>query len=114
MALQGTCRDVSDVAVIDLSGKITLGEGSSMVRKMIRELVEQGRRKILINLEEVDYIDSAGIGEMVGAYTIVRGAQGELKLINLTKRVKDLLQITRLLTVFDVSDDEAAAVRSFK
>ena len=114
MALQGTCRDVSDVAVIDLSGKITLGEGSSMVRKMIRELVEKGRRKILINLEEVDYIDSAGIGEMVGAYTIVRGAQGELKLINLTKRVKDLLQITRLLTVFDVSDDEAAAVRSFK
>jgi anti-sigma B factor antagonist len=102
------------VAVIDLSGKITLGEGSSMIRKMIRELIEQGRRKILINLEEVDYIDSAGIGEMVGAYTIVRGAQGELKLINLTKRVKDLMQITRLLTVFDVSDDEATAVRSFK
>src|SRR5271154_5724656 len=114
MALQGTCRDVSDVAVIDLSGKITLGEGSSMVRKMIRELVEQGRLKILINLGDVDYIDSAGIGEMVGAYTIVRSAKGELKLINLTKRVKDLMQITRLLTVFDVSDDEAAAVRSFR
>jgi anti-sigma B factor antagonist len=114
VALQGTCRDVSDVSVIDLSGKITLGEGSSMVRRMIRELIDQGRRKILLNLEEVDYIDSAGIGEMVGAYTIVRSANGELKLINLTKRVKDLMQITRLLTVFDVSDDEAAAVRSFK
>jgi anti-sigma B factor antagonist len=105
---------VSDVAVIDLSGKITLGEGSSMVRRMIRELIDQGRRKILLNLEEVDYIDSAGIGEMVGAYTIVRSANAELKLINLTQRVKDLMQITRLLTVFDVSDDEAAAVRSFK
>jgi anti-sigma B factor antagonist len=114
MALQGTCRDVSDVAIIDLSGKITLGEGSSMVRRMIRELIDQGRRKILLNLEEVDYIDSAGIGEMVGAYTIVRSANGELKLINLTKRVHDLLQITRLLTVFDVSDDEAAAVKSFR
>src|SRR5208282_4050308 len=114
VALQGTCRDVSDVAVIDLSGKITLGEGSSMLRRMIRELIDQGRRKILLNLEEVDYIDSAGIGEMVGAYTIVRSANGELKLINLTKRVHDLLQITRLLTVFDVSNDEGAAVRSFK
>jgi anti-sigma B factor antagonist len=114
VALQGTCRDVSDVAVIDLSGKITLGEGSSMIRRMIRELVEQGRLKILLNLEEVDYIDSAGIGEMVGAFTMVRGAKGELKLINLTKRVHDLLQITRLLTVFDVSNDEAAAVRSFR
>jgi len=114
VALQGTCRDVSDVAVIDLSGKITLGEGSSMIRRMIRELIEKGNRKILINLEEVDYIDSAGIGEMVSAYTMVRGASGELKLINLTKRVHDLLQITRLLTVFDVSNDEAAAVRSFR
>ncbi len=112
MALQGTCRDVSDVAVIDLSGKITLGEGSSMIRRMIRELIEKGNRKILINLEEVDYIDSAGIGEMVSAYTMVRGASGELKLINLTKRVHDLLQITRLLTVFDVSNDEAAAIEA--
>ena len=114
VGLQGTCRDVSDVAVIDLSGKITLGEGSSMIRRMIRELIEQGRLKILLNLEEVDYIDSAGIGEMVGAFTMVRGAKGELKLINLTKRVHDLLQITRLLTVFDVSNDEGEAVRSFK
>jgi len=114
VALQGTCREVSDVVVIDLSGKITLGEGSSMIRRMIRESIDRGQRKILLNLEEVDYIDSAGIGEMVSAYTMVRGAKGEMKLVNLTKRVHDLMQITRLLTVFDVASDEAAALQSFR
>ena len=113
MTLQGTCRDVGDVAVIDFSGKITLGEGSATLRTMIRGLVAEGHRKILVNLDDVDYIDSSGIGELVGAYTTVRNANGELKLTNLTKRVKDILQITRLFTVFDVRSSEADAVRSF-
>jgi len=114
VALQGTCRDSGEVAIIDFSGKITLGEGSATLRKMIRELVDGGRRKILLNLSDVDYIDSSGIGELVGAYTTVRNASGELKLVHLTKRVHDLIQITRLFTVFDVQPDEGAAVRSFK
>jgi anti-sigma B factor antagonist len=105
---------VGDVAVIDFSGKITLGEGSSVVRKMVRELVEAGRKKILLDLSDVDYIDSSGIGEMVAAYTAVRSADGELKLVHLTRRVHDILQITRLFTVFDVQADEAAAMRSFR
>lgn len=114
MALRGTCREVGDVAVIDFSGKITLGEGSSVVRKMVRELVEAGRKKILLDLSDVDYIDSSGIGEMVAAYTAVRSANGELKLVHLTRRVHDILQITRLFTVFDVQADEASALRSFR
>ena len=114
MALQGTCREVGDVAVVDFSGKITLGEGSATLRKMVRDLVGGGRRKILLNLADVDYIDSSGIGELVGAYTTVRGASGELKLVYLTKRVRDIIQITRLFTVFDVQPDEASAVRSFQ
>jgi len=113
VVLQGTCRDVGDVAVVDFSGKITLGEGSATLRKLVRELVGAGRRKILLNLADVDYIDSSGIGELVGAYTTVRSASGELKLVYLTKRVRDIIQITRLFTVFDVQPDEAAAVRSF-
>jgi anti-sigma B factor antagonist len=114
VALQGTCREVGDVAIVDFSGKITLGEGSAILRKMIRELVENGRRKILLDLGDVDYIDSSGIGEMVAAYTTVRNAQGELKLVHLTRRVHDILQITRLYTVFDVQGDEASALRSFR
>ena len=114
MALQGTCRDVGDVAIVDFSGRITLGEGSAMLRKTVRDLVGVGKRKILLNLADVDYIDSSGIGELVGAYTSVRSAQGELKLVYLTKRVHDIIQITRLFTVFDVQPDEAAAVRSFR
>lgn len=105
---------MGDVAVIDFSGKITLGEGSAVVRKMVRELVEAGRKKILLDLSDVDYIDSSGIGEMVAAYTAVRSANGELKLVHLTRRVHDILQITRLFTVFDVQADEAAAMRSFR
>ncbi|MGB6391734.1 MAG: STAS domain-containing protein, partial [Candidatus Acidiferrales bacterium] len=111
---QGTCRDMGEVAIIDFSGKITLGEGSSTLRKTVRELLDQGKRKILLNLSDVDYIDSSGIGEMVSAYTTVRNAQGELKLVYLTKRVHDLIQITRLFTVFDVQPDEAAALQSFR
>ncbi len=114
MALQGTCREIGDVAVIDFSGKITLGEGSAVLRKVVRDLIANGRRKILFDLSDVDYIDSSGIGEMVAAYTAVRSADGELKIIHLTRRVHDILQITRLFTVFDVQSDEASALRSFR
>ena len=114
MALQGTCRQVGDIAVIDFSGKITLGEGSSTLRRTIRDLIDNGQRKIVLNLYDVDYIDSSGIGELVSGYTTVRNAEGEMKLLHLTKRVHDLLQITRLFTVFDVQSDEDTALRSFR
>jgi len=113
VTLRGTCRQIDDVAIVDFSGKITLGEGSATLRQTVRDLVGQGQRKILLNLGDVDYIDSSGIGELVGAYTTVRGASGELKLMQLTKRVRDLIQITRLFTVFDVQSDEAAAINAF-
>lgn len=114
MSLQGTCREIDDVAVIDFSGKITLGEGSSVLRKTVRDLLDRGHRKILLNLADVDYIDSSGIGELVSAYTAVRTASGEMKLLQLTRRVHDILQITRLYTVFDVQSDEDLAVQSFR
>ncbi len=114
MSLRGTCREVGDVAIVDFSGKITLGEGSATLRTTVRELVGKGHRKILLNLGDVDYIDSSGIGELVGAYTAVRSASGELKLVYLTKRVHDLIQITRLFTVFDVQADESSAITSFR
>jgi anti-sigma B factor antagonist len=114
VTLRGTCREIGDVAIVDFSGKITLGEGSATLRTTVKELVSQGHRKILLNLGDVDYIDSSGIGELVGAYTTVRSASGELKLMQLTKRVKDLIQITRLFTVFDVQSDESAAITSFR
>ena len=106
-------RQVGDVTVIDVSGRITLGEGSSNLRESIRELMAKGSRKILLNLGDVSYIDRWGIGELVSAFTSVANQGGRLKLLNLTKRVRDLLQITKLYTVFDVYDEEAAAVRSF-
>ncbi len=106
-------RQVGEVVVIDVSGRITLGEGSSNLREGIRELMGKGSRKILLNLGEVSYIDSSGIGELVSAFTSVANQGGQLKLLNLTKRVRDLLQITKLYTVFDVYDDEAKAVGSF-
>jgi anti-sigma B factor antagonist len=108
-----TTRQVGDVTVIDGNGRITLGEGSSNFRDTIRELMTKGEKKLLLNLGDVSYIDSSGIGEMVSAFTSVTNQGGQLKLLNLTKRVKDLLQITKLYTVFEVFDDEAAAVRSF-
>lgn len=106
-------RQVGEVVVIDVSGRITLGEGSSNLREGIRELMAKGSRKILLNLAGVSYIDSSGIGELVSAFTSVTNQGGQLKLLNLTKRVKDLLQITKLYTVFDIYDDEAHAVASF-
>jgi anti-sigma B factor antagonist len=106
-------RKVGDVTVVDVSGRITLGEGSSALRDVLRDLSAQGNKKILLNLSEVSYIDSSGIGELVSGFTSVSNGGGTLKLLGLTKRVKDLLQITKLYTVFDVHEEEAHAIRSF-
>jgi anti-sigma B factor antagonist len=106
-------RQVGDVSVLDVSGRITLGEGSSALRDTLRDMVSKGQKKILLNLGDVSYIDSSGIGELVSGFTTVANHGGQMKLLGLTKRVKDLLQITKLYTVFDVHDDEAAAIRSF-
>jgi len=108
-----TTRQVGDVTVVDAVGRITLGEGASTFRDTIRELASKGKKKLLLNLAEVSYIDSSGIGEMVSGFTTVTNQGGAVKLLNLTKRVRDLLQITKLYTVFEVFDDEATAVRSF-
>jgi anti-sigma B factor antagonist len=113
MSMKVTTRQVDGVTILDLSGRITLGEGSVTLRDSIRDLVAKGSKKILLNLGNVNYIDSSGIGEMVSAFTSVRNAGGELKLLNLTKKVHDLLQITKLYTVFDIKDDEASAVAAF-
>jgi anti-sigma B factor antagonist len=106
-------RQVDGITVVDMSGRITLGEGSVVLRDSIRDLVGKGQKKILLNLGDVTYIDSSGIGELVSAFTAVRREGGELKLLNLTKKVLELLQITKLYTVFDIKDDEAAAIKSF-
>jgi anti-sigma B factor antagonist len=108
-----TSRKVGDVTVIDAAGRITLGEGSSIFRDTIRGHASKGDKKLLLNLADVSYIDSSGIGELVSAFTTVTNQGGQLKLLNLTKRIQDLLQITKLYTVFEVFEDEAAAVRSF-
>ena len=113
MSVKLTTRQVGDVMVVDAVGRITLGEGASTFRDTVRELAGKGHKKMLLNLAEVSYIDSSGIGEMVSGFTTVANQGGQLKLLNLTKRVMDLLQITKLYTVFEVFDDEAAAVRSF-
>jgi anti-sigma B factor antagonist len=106
-------RQVGDVTVVDATGRITLGEGASTLRDTMRDLTAKGSKKLLLNLSEVSYIDSSGIGEMVSSFTTVTNHGGQLKLLGLSKRVKDLLQITKLYTVFEVFEDEASAVRSF-
>ena len=111
--MQITERQVGDVMILDLKGKITLGEGDELLKDKVNSLVNQGRRKIVLNLAEVPYLDSAGLGEGVRAYTTVSRQGGSLKLLNLTKRITDLLSITKLLTVFDTFDAEDEAVRSF-
>ena len=113
MSVKLTIRQVGDVTVIDAAGRITLGEGASTFRDTVRDLAAKGDKKLLLNLGEVSYIDSSGIGEMVSGFTTVTNHGGQLKLLGLSKRVKDLLQITKLYTVFEVFDDEASAVRSF-
>ncbi len=114
MTMKASSRQVDGITVVDLSGRITLGEGSVVLRDTVRDLLAKGEKRLLLNLGEVTYIDSSGIGELVSAFTTVRNQGGELKLLNLTKKVHDLLQITKLYTVFDVKDDEAAAISSFK
>ena len=106
-------RPVGDVIVLDLKGKITLGEGDELLKDKVNSLVNQGHKKIVLNLADVPYIDSAGLGEVVRTYTTVSRQGGALKLLNLTKRITDLLSITKLLTVFETFDSEGEAVRSF-
>ena len=113
MSMKVSTRQVDGVVVMDMSGRITLGEGCVVLRDAVRELLSKGNKKILANLAEVNYIDSSGIGELVSAFTTVKNQGGELKLLNLTKKVHDLLQITKLYTVFDVKDNEATAIKSF-
>lgn len=106
-------RSVGDVTVIDLRGKMTLGEGDELLRDKVNSLIQQGHKKLVLNLGEVPYIDSAGLGEIVRTYTTVSRDGGSLKLLNLTKRLIDLLAITKLLTIFETYDTEAEAVNSF-
>ena len=113
MSVKLTTRQVGDVTVVDAAGRITLGEGASTFRDKIRDLATGGSKKLLLNLAEISYIDSSGIGELVSGFTTVTNQGGSVKLLNLTKRVQDLLQITKLYTVFEVFDDETKAVRSF-
>jgi len=106
-------REVGDVVVLDISGRITVGEGNVMLREIVRDLADKGSKRIILNLSEVNYIDSSGVGELVKTHTTVRNKGGELKLASLNKRVHDLLHLTRLATVFDIQKDEAAAISSF-
>ena len=106
-------RSVNGVTIVDLHGKVTIGEGSREIREKIRELLENGNKDILLNLGDVSYVDSAGIGELVSSYTTVTNQGGQFKLLNLTKKIRELLAITKLLTVFDSFDDETAAIGSF-
>ncbi len=114
MTIRATVREAGAATVVDVSGRITLGDASALLRKTIRSLIEEGRMRILLNLGDVDYIDSAGIGELVSSYSAVKSRGGELKLLNLSRRVRDILQLTKLYTVFDVHSDEAAALLSFR
>jgi anti-sigma B factor antagonist len=113
VTMKASTRQVNGVTVVDMSGRITLGEGSVILREAVKDLVAKGQKKILLNLGDVTYIDSSGIGELVSAFTTVRNQGGELKLLNLTKKVHDLLQITKLYTVFDIKDDERKAIEAF-
>jgi anti-sigma B factor antagonist len=113
MDMRTSTRQVGDVVIVDISGRIVLGEESAALRDLVGELLSRGQKKILFNLGDVNYIDSSGLGHLVSAFTSVRKQGGELKLLHLTKKVHDLMQITRLYTVFDVIDDEAVAVKSF-
>ena len=107
-------RQAGDVTILDLEGKITIGEGSVSLRSAIRRLIEEGKKKILLNLAGVGYVDSSGIGELVSSYTTINREGGQLKLLKLTQKIKDLLTITKLLTVFDVYTDESEALNSFQ
>jgi len=106
-------RTAGDITILDLSGKITIGEGSVQLREKVRQLLNDGKKKILLNLGDVSYVDSSGIGELVSSYTTTRNQGGQLKLLNLTKKIQDLLSITKLLTVFETFEVERAALDSY-
>jgi anti-sigma B factor antagonist len=108
-----TTREVSHVTIVDIHGRITLGDETGKLRNTVRELIAADKKKIVLNLEKVDYIDSSGVGELVSSYTAVKNAGGELKLLALSKKVQDVLYVTKLYTVFDIKDDEFSAVKSF-
>jgi len=114
VALTIASREVDGVVVLDLNGRITLGEGSVQLRDAIRGLIGKGKKSVLLNMGEVNYIDSSGLGELVSAYTTAKNQQAEVKLLKLTRKVHDLLQLTKLYTAFDIKDDEASAIASFK
>ena len=114
MALTIATRELDGVTILALSGRITLGEGAVQLREAIRELISKGVKKIIVGLGDVNYIDSSGLGELVSSFTTAKNQGAELKLLNLTKKVKDVLQVTKLYTVFDIYDDEASAIASFK
>ena len=114
MSMTITERRLEGVVVLDLTGRITIGDGTLILRKQIQTLLDQDHRKLLLNLADVDYIDSSGLGEVVRSYTTVRNAGGDLKLLSLTTKVRDLMQITKLLTVLDVFEQESDALKSFR
>jgi anti-sigma B factor antagonist len=107
-------RRLDDVVILDINGRLTLGEGTVTLRTAVQKLLEEGDRKLVMNLAEVDYVDSGGLGELITAFTTVRAHGGQLKLLNLTRRIQDLLQITKLLTVFDSFDSETEAIKSMR
>ena len=113
MSFQAKARQAGNVAIVDLAGKLTLGEGSGMVRNTIKDLVAAGNKNILINLHDVTYLDSAGLGELVGSYATISNIGGQVKLLHAQGKVKDLLAVTKLYTVFVTFDNEAEALRSF-
>ena len=111
--MQTSTRQVEDITIIDVSGRITVGEGNVMLRETVFGLLDKGNKKLLLNLHNVGYIDSSGMGELVRSYTTVKNQGGQMKLVNLSKRVQDLLQLTRLYSVFEIEPDEASAIESF-
>lgn len=113
MSLKIDTREVAHVAILDVKGRIVLGEELGELRGAVRSLVADGKKKIILNLADVDYLDSSGVGELVGCFTTVRNAGGELKLLNLSQKVQDVLHVTKLYTVFDIRDNEFTAVKSF-
>src|ERR1039457_2340692 len=113
MSVKLTTHEQGDVIIVDVSGRLTLGEGTSSLRKRMRELVEGGSRRIVLNMADVTYIDSSGIGELIAGYTTVTAAGGGMKLCNLAKNVHELLNITKLCTIFETFEDEASAIGSF-
>jgi anti-sigma B factor antagonist len=108
-----TTREVNHVTIVDIHGRITLGEETGLLRETVRNLIAEGKKKIVLNLAHVDYLDSSGVGELVSSFTTVRNSGGDLKLLALTKKVHDILNVTKLYTVFDIKDDEFTAVKSF-